>query len=279
MPKACFVLIAAAILPACVLGDLVSAGKECDKAHPCPSGYECVASDEAGVRVCCEKGDECGPSFPPLIAYWPFEEDTGSTSADATGHGYDADLFGGPAWEEGRIGRALHFDRVDDYFVVAGNPLKDVSDFSIAMWLRSDTGADYDALLTNQTTCVQYESVSLSTGSFGINSSNGDATRQGLNFGDQGLVVQDVWVHLVAAFTGDALRVFADGALRAERANVIGPPYASTHDLWGAAQQDGQVGGCAGNPPINWPFGGLIDDVRIYDGALSEAAIAALFDR
>ena len=34
-----------------------------------------------------------------LVAYWPFDEGTGTTTADATGHGHDGTLINGPTWK------------------------------------------------------------------------------------------------------------------------------------------------------------------------------------
>ena len=35
---------------------------------------------------------------PDLLGYWPFDEATGTTASDATGHGYDGALQNGPVW-------------------------------------------------------------------------------------------------------------------------------------------------------------------------------------
>ena len=50
-----------------------------------------------------------------LLVYWPFDEGAGSIVLDATGNGHDGTFNGAPQWVDGKYGKALHFDGVDDY--------------------------------------------------------------------------------------------------------------------------------------------------------------------
>jgi hypothetical protein len=47
-------------------------------------------------------------------AYWKFDECSGNTAHDSSGHGYDGTIYGA-TWTEGPSGCALDFDGVDDY--------------------------------------------------------------------------------------------------------------------------------------------------------------------
>ncbi len=48
-----------------------------------------------------------------LVAYWPLDEGTGTTTVDASGTGNEGTLKL-PVWDSGKFGGALSFDGVDD---------------------------------------------------------------------------------------------------------------------------------------------------------------------
>ena len=71
-----------------------------------------------------------------LVAHWTSDEGQGTTANDASGRGRHATLHG-PAWAQGRVGRALQFDGRDDYvdvgrFDVSGSAI------TLAVWIKAD---------------------------------------------------------------------------------------------------------------------------------------------
>jgi hypothetical protein len=56
-----------------------------------------------------------------LVGLWHFDEGKGKVAHDSK-YGNDGTLVKGPTWVEGKIGKALQFDGVDDY-VKCGNPV------------------------------------------------------------------------------------------------------------------------------------------------------------
>ena len=58
------------------------------------------------------------PSYDDYInGYWKFDENTGSTAHDSSGHDYDGGIYGA-SWTSGKIGYALDFDGVNDYITL-----------------------------------------------------------------------------------------------------------------------------------------------------------------
>src|SRR2546423_591320 len=51
------------------------------------------------------------------VAYWKFDEGSGTTAADSSGFA-NAGTVNGPTWTSGEIGGALNFDGVNDYVSV-----------------------------------------------------------------------------------------------------------------------------------------------------------------
>src|SRR5437762_2004952 len=109
------------------------------------------------------------PQPPPtsgLIGYWPFDEGTGTTTADASGHNNNGVLWPNisPLWTTGKVGSALQFNATDnnnytdDPRVTIGRNF-DVSSlpFTISAWVNPANFADWrtifskrDAFLVNQ---------------------------------------------------------------------------------------------------------------------------------
>ena len=56
-----------------------------------------------------------------LVAYWSFDEGTGTTTYDGSdngNHGTFVTVASSPKWTNGKVGGALSFDGVDDYVEV-----------------------------------------------------------------------------------------------------------------------------------------------------------------
>jgi hypothetical protein len=226
-------------------------------------GFEPAGADEG------ERYDETlGAAFPPLVLHLPFDEGTGTSAADASGNAHDAALSG-VTFAAGHTGQALRFDGVDDYATLTDNPTLGLAAFSIAFWLWSDHGNDFETLITNDHNCVQYESVYVQTGQFGITPTN--AASPGATVVDFPPPPAGTWTHVVAVYSGTDLRVYENGALATVPTPTTVAPWPSTHALWLGATPHS----CP-DPTVVWPFAGLLDDLRVYSGALSDESIAAL---
>ena len=72
--------------------------------------------------------------------YWKFDECSGDTLEDSSGHGYDGAIYES-VWDTGQSGCALYFDGVDDYVdldVHSGNiGFNKTDDVIFSLWFRS----------------------------------------------------------------------------------------------------------------------------------------------
>ena len=55
-----------------------------------------------------------------LVAHWKFDEGSGTTASDSSGSGNAGTLTNGPLWTDGRIGKGLYFDGIDDNVTGSG---------------------------------------------------------------------------------------------------------------------------------------------------------------
>ena len=83
---------------------------------------------------------------------------------------------------------------------------------------------------------------------------------------DQGLLTQGLWMHLVSTWDGTTIRHYLNGVQLQETAAFAGPIFASDAPLI--------IG--ANVPFNNTAFQGIVDDLRLYNHALSQAEISAL---
>jgi hypothetical protein len=222
----------------------------------------------------------CASSSAALIGHWNFNEGSGSTALDSSGNGYNGALNGNTTYTPGppgnfttpNFGTALAFDGNGDYVEIlgtatAGHPLALAgTPYTIAFWLRynggsrfitKDDGLDLDGGYGLRTADSSTLSITHLNGG-GPTTFNGDT---GVS-----LVGAPNWVHFAATFDGTTLRAYSNGV--EGFSTLVGP---LTDD---AADPDPlQFGGLSLHS--QWLLGTL-DDVRIYNHALSAAEVRAL---
>ncbi|HUV66418.1 MAG TPA: hypothetical protein VMW24_21190, partial [Sedimentisphaerales bacterium] len=79
-----------------------------------------------------------------LLVYWPLNEGASSTVLDAAGNGHDGTFNGNPQWVDGKYGKALHFDGVDDYVTHSLPGDQTYAAFTVAVWVKADSISQAD---------------------------------------------------------------------------------------------------------------------------------------
>lgn len=204
-----------------------------------------------------------------LAAYWPFEEGAGSTTADVTGNGYTGNISGSTWNTNGKAGNALDFDGNNDVVTtgswdIMGNTL------TLALWFNADSFSISDARLISKSigTAEQDHYWMLST-----IDDNGiklrfrlkiDGITQTLIAGSD-ILPTGQWVHIAAVYDGSTMKLFRDGTL------------VGNLDKNGSlsVNEDAEVT-IGQNPDGYGSWDGLLDEVRIYNRALTAEEIAVL---
>jgi len=205
---------------------------------------------------------------PHLVAWWPFDEPSGTTAADASKHGHNGTLKGGLTFEKasapGRIGRALNFDgktalvEVVGYKGVPGTHAR-----TVAAWIKTKSSRG-EIVSWGSEDFGKMWTFGFIRGRVGVSPSGGY-----LYMNDP--VHDGAWHHVAVVM------------VEAERPNLYnhvklykdGEP-AAIHDI-GLLDLWPIVTGGRLDVRIGRRFTGLIDDLRIYDRALSADEIKALF--
>jgi PKD repeat protein len=205
-----------------------------------------------------------------LVARWKLDEGAGTTASDCSGNGNDG-VIHGAAWADGKIGKALSFDGQDDYVEVPDSDSLDVTHLTIVAWIypRSYPPHLYHAgivgkggydMRTGYETLLSY--------AFG---QGGEAKTFELDTNwDQmncGPIPANTWTHAAATYDGALGTLFVNGVQRNQESLAAIVPNSS--DLYIGVRTPG-------NAFVAY-FDGIIDEIRIYNRALSASEIQDLW--
>ncbi|MBN1973989.1 MAG: discoidin domain-containing protein, partial [Sedimentisphaerales bacterium] len=210
-----------------------------------------------------------------LVAHWKLDDGSGTIAKDFVGEN-DGTLIGDTAWAAGKLGGALRFDGNGDYVNCGNNSVfNPTGSFSIAFWanITQWTTAWAEAFLGKGGDndrggwCVRRGSgTSLCFTVAGVNSGTGGW------FGNAA-PAQNEWIHIACVYdqAGGTAAIYINGVLDSSF-TVSG--NAATNN---APLLLGTRGNTAGTGPDTWGssyYGGMLDDVRFYNHALSAVEVA-----
>ena len=206
-----------------------------------------------------------------LIAYWKLDETEGAIAYDIVGD-KNALLFGNPVWRsaEGKKNGTLELDGIDDYistnFVL--NP--EDSAFSAFAWMK---GGEPGQVIISQADGISgIGETWLGIDSLGGNLMTGLVPPPLGRFitqplGSQAVVTDGLWHHVGFVWDGLYRSLYVDGIEVSKDINTLAPLKSSNGGLYIGTSKTLDAGTF---------FSGLIDDIRIYNRALSAAEILDL---
>ena len=201
-----------------------------------------------------------------LVGCWSFDGSY-TNAPDCSGNNNVGTLTGGPTKTVGKVGQVLSFDGVDDWVnmgsfvpVSGGNPR------TVSVWVKVTSSA------TNRTiTSWGSDSVAGQRFTFSINTSNT------LSIGIEGsaesavtAVGDNIWHHVAITCSGNNLntcKIWVDGRLdktltTSATINTSSSDRGLSIGIW---------------PLLFGPFNGQIDEVRIYNRALTSSEVERLY--
>ena len=208
-----------------------------------------------------------------LSAYYAFDDNTGTSATDSSTRGNTGTLVNGPTWTTGQIGSAIDFDGTDDVVTAPDSPALDsTSDITVAVWAYADnwTGQGASAVSTLVKKDANYilrKDTDATTGGSGLKMFWWDGTNKDV------LVVSipsaGAWHHIVGINENNTTRrIYVDGILQSgtDDLNNTGTRSLTNVLSIGNHQSTG-----------NESFDGRIDEVRIYNRALSSDEVTQLY--
>jgi PKD repeat protein len=197
-----------------------------------------------------------------LVAAYGFEEGSGAMVADASGKGNHGTIKEAVRITNGRYGKALKFDGVNDWVTVNDSASLDLSTgLTLEAWVYplSQSNGGNTVILKQATGAEMYALYSEEDANLPISYINDGSYRSVM--GPNRLPV-NAWTHLVATYDGAYQRLYVNGleVAKSARNTLIQPSNGvlriGGNSLWGEY------------------FHGYIDEVRVYNRALTATEVS-----
>ncbi|MCZ6801975.1 MAG: LamG domain-containing protein [Nitrospirae bacterium] len=196
-----------------------------------------------------------------LLLYMSFDTVDGDTVPDHSLHGNDGEIAGNPKLVDGKFGKALEFNGQSDWVTVPHAEILTVDkEVTVMAWINTPRhtgpgGAQWQGILAKgngQRSYSLYTDQAVSGLHFSVGGSGTQSAVQ---------VALDEWQHVTAQVVkGNTHRYYINGELAGEFGGQNPPPgVADTEDALIGKTHEGSR-----------EFEGLIDEVRIWNRALTE---------
>jgi len=201
-----------------------------------------------------------------LVAWYPFDDRSGSLLYDRSGkrnHG----TIDGATWVAGRRGSALSFDGVNDYVGVPDSSSLDIVNYvTMAAWIKPSFAGDGYPYVASKGDDMYtlYLNKATKKAMFGFRRASDNAWGQVIGATP---LTAGTWNHIVGLYDGTDMKIYVNGVLD-ETASRPGETI-KTDNL------NFYIGTLKGT---SQPFDGIIDEVRIYNRALTAAEIKRLYE-
>jgi hypothetical protein len=205
-----------------------------------------------------------------LVGYWNFDEGTGTIAHDSSGNNNDGTIYGA-TWTSGKYGNALQFDGIDDYVEVFDSASLDnvVDAVTISMWVKPNRISGWEQWLVSKGggwyRAGFFTTLGIIAGTwrFGIGTGTSETDI------DNGNLQAGQWYHLVTTFDGTTMKQYINGQLQPNIATPASYSLVTDYPV--------RIGLSDGEWPN--PFEGTIDEVKIYNRALSAEEVRAEYTR
>jgi hypothetical protein len=233
-----------------------------------------VARDAAGnsataaARTVTISNSAPPPPPPPigLVAAYSFGEGSGTAVGDASGNSNNGVVAGNAAWTtQGRFGPALSLDGVDDLVTIPDAPSLDLTTgMTLEAWVNPTALSGWRTIMMKEINAglayALYANDNAPKPAAYVRLTN---QSQSSGVGGMSQVPLNTWTHIAVTFDGGTERLFINGA------------EVSTVAASGSIIQSSNSLRIGGNGVWGEYFAGLIDEVRVYDRALTATEIQA----
>ncbi|MEI6556638.1 MAG: LamG-like jellyroll fold domain-containing protein [Paludibacter sp.] len=194
-----------------------------------------------------------------LVAYYPFN----GNANDASGYGNNGTVYGTTLTTDrfGNVNRAYYFDGSTNYIDVPNSSsLNFTNQFTISSWIKTNFSSDWQRIVDKgqQATSNGY-----------VLDMIGNSVRLNANYQytTNATICNNTWKHIVSVYNNGVVQIYIDGILNSTITSTATSLVACTNNL--------KIGKANGNLVY---FHGNIDDIRIYNRALNQNEVTALYN-
>ncbi len=203
----------------------------------------------------------CAPVDTGMVAWWAGE----GNANDSIGLN-NGTLVGGVSYVPGEVGQAFLLDGVSGYVSIPDSPFLDVfsTNITIELWLQvnqTTPNSDWTGIVTKGNTSWRLQGTSLTnTINFAANGLSTDlSSSRNVNDG--------LWHHVAAVYDGTNIYLYVDGTLDASKP-ATGSIVQNSFPVCLGANPDA---------PLLYYFNGMLDEVSLYNRALSANEIELIY--
>ncbi len=209
------------------------------------------------------------------VGHWTFDDGSGTIASDSSTNENKGTL-NGPLWTTGKVGSgALQLDGIDDYVSIPDSTslssIEGSNQATIAYWIRRDSATATMGIISRWNTGKLVAIYSDSN--FPIRSQwrYGGAGTGGTTLDHAGCgntncpILAGEWHHVAVIYDNPASYIYLDGQLKHSRNGTGGALNANTSDPLSIGKYS------------SFHFNGSIDDVRIYNRALSASEVQEVY--
>ncbi len=197
-----------------------------------------------------------------LVGYWSFNEGVGTQAGDASGLKNNGVLVNNPSWLAGKIGRALGFDGATSYVSVPNSASLNPVNVTVSAWAKSNTSTwnNYGFIVSKRNVYIIHPTQNATSVLFYIYTTVWTA----ISCTPSTPITN--WNLYTMTWNGTNLTAYINGA-QCNTSVVAGPINTSSTDELNIGKDFGQAR----------YFNGAMDDVRIYNRALTSSEILDLY--
>ncbi|MCX6702320.1 MAG: prepilin-type N-terminal cleavage/methylation domain-containing protein [Candidatus Wolfebacteria bacterium] len=202
-----------------------------------------------------------------LVGYWKFDEGSGSIAYDASGNNATGTWSGsGTHYTSGKIGSyAGQFNGTDDSISVPDSNKFTSTDITISSWINVvGSFSSYNPIFYHRQDGNNRIDIGVMNGGFYCTFSNG--TSYNPSYYNAALNSGTGWIMWTCQWNGSTVKYYLNGV------NVNNESFSGTLPNINANLQIGS------RLASSQYFNGLIDDVRVYNRALSAAEVSAIYN-
>jgi len=195
-----------------------------------------------------------------VIGIWFLDEDKGGVARDSSGNGHDGEIIGELKVVNAKFNKGFEFDGVlGNYVSVPHDKSLNLAEFTITYWCNMGVSGAWQipVLKVDVAAGGVHRNVDFQTppegGEVSVYFSQGANQWRGAN--GTTVVSDEKWHNIAASYDLERLLLYVDGVLDGEGAHSGEPDFMDDPLMLGS----GEI----------WPFLGIIDDVGIFNKALS----------
>jgi len=217
-----------------------------------------------------------GPGNPP-VAYWNFDENTGTSIKDVSGNENNSSTFNNPLWQQGKAGSGLNFSTSRSSYISVpdSNSLDAATGVTISTWIKFSSLASSNVIVSKGTELSGEINYILLTYNNEIRFFFTDSITEVVYDTTDVNLTPNRWYHITVTYTnGSSPNIYVDGILRSGTclSDLCTETLSTnTHDLLIGSIDLAYL-------PLTF-LNATIDELKIYNYARTQAQVAYDFNR